>query len=191
MAMKAVFALVNQYIQLMVNIVLTYETIRKISAEEGKSPKLVKLPGNFFSEIKEYLDKKASITKDKGDAWEFENARMELQHILEMRERKVMMLAMYFVRSGVVPENMTFEEKEFFNKVVENVKAFQANKKRMFEGRMEKRALVAMLDSLPSFVGVNMKNYGPFKKGDMVTLPEENARLLVEKGLARKVEADL
>jgi DNA replication initiation complex subunit (GINS family) len=46
---------------------------------------------------------------------------------------------------------------------------------------------VAFLETLPQFVGVNMKNYGPFERGDMATIPEANARLLVEKGIVKQI----
>jgi DNA replication initiation complex subunit (GINS family) len=45
-----------------------------------------------------------------------------------------------------------------------------------------------MLQDVPRFVGADMHNYGPFREGDVANIPEANARLLLERGMARKME---
>lgn len=52
-----------------------------------------------------------------------------------------------------------------------------------------KQVLVRFLKPLESFVGVDMNKYGPFKQEDVATLPFENARSIVESGLAVQVHA--
>ncbi len=167
---------------------LTYETLRKIVQEERASNSLTRLPEDFFEAVKVYLEKKAKISESKDDVWELESARRTLQDLLEIRDRKIVTAALYFERSGVVPDNITPEEKEFFDAFVKNIKEFKTMRKNILEGKPEKKELVAVLDDVPRFVGVNMKEYGPFRKGDVVTLPEENAKLLLEKKQARKIE---
>ena len=39
-------------------------------------------------------------------------------------------------------------------------------------------------------VGIDLKNYGPFKKEDIATIPEKNAMLLIEKNVAMPVKLD-
>jgi len=39
-------------------------------------------------------------------------------------------------------------------------------------------------------VGIDMGHYGPYKAGDIATVPEENARVLVEKGSAEFLESE-
>jgi len=43
---------------------------------------------------------------------------------------------------------------------------------------------VKFLKNMPSFVGVDGKTYGPYKSGDIASLPEANAAVLIEKGVA-------
>lgn len=167
---------------------LTYEALRKLVQEEKAGNKLAELPEDFFENVKSYLDKKGNISKEREDVWELDSARRTLQDLLEIRERKILILALYNVRSGVVSVNMTPEEKEFYERLVEGIKDFQAKKKEILDGMPEKRQVIAMLEDMPEFVGINMKTYGPFKKGDVATLPEENARLLVDKSMARKID---
>lgn len=169
---------------------LTYETIRKIVSDEKMNTKLSELPDNFFRQVRTYLEKKAEINKDKEDRWELDSAMRVLQDLLEIRERKLLTLALYYVRSGVTPENMTLEENELFNSLVMNIKEFQAKRKSIMSGEEEKKKLIAMLSDLPEFIGKDMKNYGPFVRGDVATLPEENARLLIEKGIAKEIAAN-
>jgi len=167
---------------------LSYETIRKIANDEKNSQKLVELPEGFFEEIKIYLDKKAKLNESKTDIWELQSARRVLQDILDLRERKILNLALFNVRSGLVPDNLTEDEREFFNTLVSNIKDFQAGRKEVLNGKPVKKDVVGMLDGIPQFVGTDMKNYGPYAKGDIATLPIEIAGFLVERGSARKIE---
>ena len=48
--------------------------------------------------------------------------------------------------------------------------------------------VVAMLADLDEFVGVNLRTYGPYKIGDVATVPKPVAVLLVEKGLAERID---
>ncbi len=167
---------------------LTYEAIRNAMLEEKKSTKLTELPENFFQEALVYLESKEKMKENKEDAWELESAKRLLQDILEIRERKIVNLALYHVRSGIVPGNLMPEEKEFFDAVVKSIREFQERKKEILFGKKKKTRIVALLEDTPEFVGVDMKTYGPFKRGDIATLPEENAKLLLEKGLAREIK---
>jgi DNA replication initiation complex subunit (GINS family) len=128
------------------------------------------------------------MSRDESEQWALESVKRRLKTIFERRERKILNAAHGFIDSGVVPENMTDEERKLFERVVECLNAFQKER----EGRMEKKeenlALVAILEPVHKFVGINMKHYGPFSKGDIATLPEPNADLLIKKGLAEKIE---
>jgi DNA replication factor GINS len=50
-----------------------------------------------------------------------------------------------------------------------------------------KQVLVRFLKPLESFVGVDMNKYGPFQQEDVASLPLENARSIVESGLAVQI----
>ena len=52
-----------------------------------------------------------------------------------------------------------------------------------------KQVLVRFLKPIESFVGVDMNKYGPFQQEDVASLPLENARSLVESGVAVHVHA--
>ena len=166
---------------------LTYEVIRKLAMDEKAAPKLNRLPEGFFENVRVYLEKKGKMSEGKEDRWELDSAKRWLQDLLDLREKKLLMLAVSFVRSGTMPGDVTPEEKEFFDGIIGQMKEFNARKKDILEGGRERLAAVAFLRDVPKFVGINMRNYGPFRKGDIANIPEDNARLLLEKGAAKKI----
>lgn len=168
---------------------LTYETLRRMMTDEKNSKKLLNLPENFFEEAKAYLDNKARFASTKEDAWELDSARRTLEDLFEIREGKLVGLALFHVRSGISPGSLTREEKGFFDVLVSHIKQFQEKRTGMFQGRKEPMSTIALLQALPQFVGSDMKNYGPFERGDVVTVPEANARMLVEKGMAKGMDS--
>jgi hypothetical protein len=135
-----------------------------------------------------YLENKSKVIRDESDQWSLDSIKRRLRTIFERRERKILNSAHGFIDSGVAPENLTPEEKGFFEKVVECVKSFENEREEGFESGQESLVLVTILEDVKKFVGINMKNYGPFKRGDVTTLPEPNADLLVKKNLAEKTE---
>jgi DNA replication initiation complex subunit (GINS family) len=44
-------------------------------------------------------------------------------------------------------------------------------------------SLVLFKSNVDKFVGVDIKEYGPFNEGDISMIPEENAKILIDKGL--------
>jgi len=161
---------------------LTYESIRKIIDEEKASPNLTKIPEDFFTQAKAYLTKKSTVDKDD---WRLESAKRRMQDIVDVREKKIVNLALYSARSGVKSDNLTVDEQEFFNKLLDLIKSFRESVESVIQ---TKEDLVAFKQDFEEFVGIDMKNYGPYKAGDVATMPKQNAELLVNKGIAEKIE---
>jgi len=167
---------------------ITYETLRSIDQQERKSAMLAKLPDRFLQEVRAYLEKKEAISEKKEDQWELQSAKQKFQTIMENRERKIVNLTLSFIRSGAVPENMMPEEQELFDGLVRSIRDFQGRREKAMSGERPQVKTLAFLQDLPRFVGIDMGYYGPYKSGDMATVPEENAKLLVEKGAAEVVD---
>ena len=51
-----------------------------------------------------------------------------------------------------------------------------------------KRVTLRFLKDIPAVVGADMKTYGPFLAEDVGSVPAENAKILVKRGLAEAVE---
>ena len=166
---------------------LTYESLRKIrDSEVTQRSTLSKLPEGFFESVRAFIENKMRLSEGKEDKWEAENARMLLEDILKAREMKLMLAAMNLVSTDEKPENAMPEEMKFIEGVATHLKEFRSNRKDSIS-RQEPKGNVAFLEDIPVFVGTDMRNYGPFRKGDIATLPEDVAELLVTKNAARKI----
>jgi len=51
---------------------------------------------------------------------------------------------------------------------------------------MHGESLIVFREDVPSFVGSDMRLYGPFKKGDIAKVPEANMRILLERGVVEE-----
>lgn len=47
-------------------------------------------------------------------------------------------------------------------------------------------SLIVFKEDVPSFMGADMRQYGPFKKGDIAKVPDENTRILLERGIVEE-----
>lgn len=169
---------------------ITFEFIRKVELEEQKSPKPTKLPPNFFEVARLYLLKKEKLTKGRKDELEVRSVRRLIENIFNRRERKIINAAIIAARTGSRPENLTSREKTLFDKLVKIIKEEREKVLGSLKEEKELIKLVAFKSELPAFVGIDGKTYGPFKKGDVARLPEENVRILKEKGVVEEFEVE-
>ena len=165
---------------------LTYESIRKILDEEKATGRLTVIPDDFFTEALNYLDKKAKVADEE---WKLESARRRLQDIIDIREKKIINSAINAVKANVTLDNLTAEEMELFNNLVSVIKAFRQKVEKQMDIK-EKEEFVAIFQDIEEFVGTNLKKYGPFKSGDMATVPKPVADFLVKKGAAERIEGN-
>ena len=168
---------------------ITYETLRNLEHDERTSAKLAKLPLNFLGEVRDYIESKEKLAREMGDKYEIQTAVQRFKNIVEIRERKIVNFTLSFIRSGVIPENMLPEESELFNSIVSSLESFEEKRRNALKAERTRFQSVAFLQPLPQFVGIDMGYYGPYSSGDIATVPEENARVLVEKGVAEAIES--
>jgi len=107
---------------------------------------------------------------------------------MQMRERKIVNFTLSFVRSGAIPENMTPEERELFDKIVKNLQDFQGQRKKVMSGEKFPMKVVAFLQDTSQFVGIDMGYYGPYRSGDVATIPIDNVKVLIDKGVCELIE---
>ncbi len=175
---------------------ITFEYIREIQREEQKIQSLSKMPEDFFDKVKAYLKQKQYLSKKKKDQtalMEMRNIRRILEDIFNRRETKIMEQAIISVRTGMIPENLTESEKEFFETAVEFLrKQREITIDRLFgkEDKTEEEEEVEFLEDVEEFIGIDLKKYGPYHKGDIVSLPKENVQLLLKTEKAKKVEGE-
>lgn len=148
---------------------------------------------------------------------EIENAKSILIKINQRRTKKVINRAIFTIRSeskakdssNMLPfeeelyNKLTIEleknENKFFStideiKLIENIKPIKEETKELKSKEKEetktdsKLKEVRMLEDIPELTGPDLKNYGPYKKGDVAELPSELAVLIVNKGKGREIK---
>lgn len=171
---------------------ITYELIRKIQREEEKQPKLTKLPEDFYSQVSNYLIQKRRISatkSDRKDAFEVKNIERLIEDIFSRRERKILNHAIINARTGMVTEYLTEEEQKFHNDILSEIKERRMSiLRKILEQSETKEGMVIFKQETPQFVGSDMLNYGPFKEGDVAKIPEDNKKILMEKGIVEEIK---
>jgi len=180
---------------------LTYADIEEIYAQE-KSRKnagtLQKIDENFYSDFSKMYNSSKEHKEYLGKLGE---------GIYTERIQKILIHALRASIGNIKePPNITKEEKEAYNKILELIKTYKNNLLFKNENNtnntnnigntnntiqnQEKIPLevkVRFLNSCPGIVGIigdNLQRFGPFKDGDVALLTESLAKILVKAGFA-------
>jgi len=183
---------------------MDYEELRKFQRMEKNSSSLSDLSNDFYERLAQLIrDKTAEYeeTKSVSVLRELENIKKIALDLFERREQKIMLKALHGVRiNDFSDSNFPAFEKELFEQIIESLN----NKKKEFESIINgeitlkekekivdekikgigKIVLVRVLKSMPKFIGSHMQELGPFEENEIVKLPEEDAKMLAEKGFA-------
>ncbi len=169
---------------------ITFELIRRIQREEQRVPTLTKLPENFFKAATSYIEQKRKLNAKDSRKVELEVKNIErlIEDIFNRRERKILNQAIINARTGIAPQNLLEDEKEFYNSLVSTIKQRREESLRALLGSAEEEfaTLIVFKEDTSEFIGSDLKNYGPFKKGDIANLPEDNKKILIERGVAEE-----
>jgi DNA replication factor GINS len=171
---------------------ITFEFIRKIQREEMTEPKLSKIPEDFYQKAKNYLEQKKKIAEKKEDKLaerEIKNIERLLEDIFNRRETKMLNHALITARTDIPPQNLIEDEKEFFESTVNML---TTQRERVLSLLFKKTKLkldskkIKFKEDVEEFVGVDLKKYGPFKKGEVAEIPNDNANLLIKMKKAKR-----
>jgi DNA replication initiation complex subunit (GINS family) len=193
---------------------ITYETVRNAHRAE-KEEELQKLPDGFFESVRNWFKVKERL-KDTTSLLEVENAKKLLEDVINRRQKKIVLAALSTMRGQLPPAGLNDEERKFFDDIVNILKAFKNDmneKFRSFDDIAQEKVeeakksieemkpveveniavkpngklLVKILINLPKFTGTDMQSYGPLRTGDIITMPEEVAKLLITRKAAENI----
>jgi DNA replication factor GINS len=179
-----------------------YDELFKIWSEERKNTQLQPFTKDLYSKLIDYvrkIKKEKSVRDEKTTEGkilkkEEENTVRMIEDLIKLRYEKIINI----VASGkTLPSKILTEEEEkllnentaqfnsymTFLKKIMQVKKFR-NKKNKPSGLK----VVEILKNLPQIIGVDMKTYGPFKAGDIATISEDNANMLIKQCAAKEKE---
>jgi len=176
-----------------------YNELLKNWKKENDSDKLNLIPKGFKDKTRAYLENlhklKESKEKDSLEKELLENEIKEfnklLQDFLKIRLQKIICLT----TDGIKLESthLLVEEQKIINSYQNSMKNFynsflmgtekEDDTSYTAEGKSNFIVVRVIEDIDEEIVGIDLKNYGPFKKEDIATIPEKNAILLIEKNV--------
>ncbi|NJE00137.1 hypothetical protein E3E26_10185 [Thermococcus sp. LS1] len=181
--------------------------LRELLEGELSSPDLTELDEEFYREFDSLikaLKLSAESSRERGEDIEerlylaqLNIAEKLMREIIKIRLHKIVDLAV----EGI-PQEMTAEEKRIFTilrafiereeipvevpaeavEVPESIPTAEPPRK-----TIPREAYIIKID-LPKILDAELKGYGPFKAGDLVTLPREIAKVLIEREAAEKIK---
>jgi DNA replication initiation complex subunit (GINS family) len=190
-------------------MVFTFEKIRELQRAERETTTLQSLADNTIKEIKEYLKQKENKPdKTNSDLMEIENAKNIIQDLFEKREHKILVNALYSVRTDTPVQNLLKEEEELFYSIVNTLKTFR--KKFMIDlfdtenipkdqektdivketspTENVKKPMVKIVRDVPEFIFKDLKIYS-LKKNDLVSLPKDLEDFLIKNKYSEKIQS--
>ncbi len=188
---------------------LGFNAIREIQRKEQEHTPLQPLPHDFYLQVALYFSALNRTIKDlalQRDGNEFaakvlfererelENARYVVKDIFSRRIRKILLLVHEAVFTAAIVDTGVFtsEEKEIFESLNSRLADFNSRTySRLFVSSLSAGRpgflKVKAIEQIPAFIGPDLKTYGPFEAGTEAEIPEKNAALLLDKGLARRI----
>jgi len=191
---------------------LKYEELRILQKAE-KGPVLKKVGSDFYESARERIsdlqaERDGAYERDPNSKSlrlvddELRSTRSILESVIDSRLMKILQMALIGSRSNdkrseMGGENMTCEEEEVYEGALAVIRNFRekASKgpaspevenegKKMLEGEgnVTGQRIILALEDVPPFMGPDGINYR-LKEGDVVSVPEEIADLLVKKGV--------
>jgi len=177
--------------------------------DERKAAELVRLDKDFYRQAGTYqagLEEELSRIDDRYSVEaqiiedELKSARKSLSKLIDLRIKKIVKNALRKASSTSVEpvEGMTSEEEEIYDSLLSTVTRgrdtilahlARPNTERPLTGKKdiaEEYSAVRLLDSVPTFIGVNGIRYC-LSKEDVVVLPAVHVKNLCTKDLAREV----
>ena len=177
-----------------------YNELYKAWKSEKSSEKTQPLASDFYQKVQTYL---SGLEQDSAslDAHTLQG-RLTLKEkevvsrlLQELRETRLQKLVNITKQHGTVDAtDLTEEERNLVKGIDDSLQAFEHGRSDLAgtantasEDRIE-LSVVRFLQDIPEIVGTDLKIYGPYKKEDVASLPDQNARALVKQGAAKEIE---
>ncbi|VVB74723.1 Uncharacterised protein [uncultured archaeon] len=175
---------------------IDYDELRRIHRLEKNTSRLVEVDEDFIDSLEEFvaIEKKKYLASLKefsaSDAREFTNLKRVIEEIFLMREKKLLNKALISSHTKEVDgEKMASQEKDTFKKLLRNLEDHYSIYESLFgekERRESEAVRVSIIKDVPTFVGTDMKEYGPFQSGQVVELPAKIAKLFISRKIAEE-----
>ncbi len=170
----------------------------KIHKDEKTSRDLVELPDDFYRSIAKYISQ-LNFELKQSDTLRQELLQEELRNVVLMVQEihlTRVFKALNKITQDHLPAPLIERERYAFSEIRQSLEKLQADLVYpAITGKVEVPApldltnvlLVMLTDISEKIIGADMRNYGPFAKGEIVSLPAQNAEIMTRHGVARKI----
>jgi len=180
-----------------------FDELRRIYRLETKSPKLCKLNPLFYKSLKKFLSEEKNryvssmeSSFSPSNIKRLENIKKMIITIRDIRIKKCMNMCLMYSRTNDFKDEGLIDFEVDFAKGMLKLIDKQAEQTDLLfgitkESKKEECANLIKLEFLqkiPSFIGSDMKEYGPFEEHQVCELPMDVCEILCAKNLAKKVE---
>jgi DNA replication initiation complex subunit (GINS family) len=180
---------------------ITYNDIYEAARKERYSDQLQQLPKNFINEVSDYLKEKKDIASKDNDVFsdvivktkkQLENAITLFKELILRRKKKILNLVLIATETGISKqdfENMFSFEKTLFEELMKNIDLSDKELNNLLNGNREeqKNELIVFKEHVEEFVGLGGEKMGAYEKGQIVNIPKEIAKILIDSGKAEIV----
>ena len=163
---------------------IDYSLLRDIQRKELESAALVSLEDDFYDSVSAFLSTKKKEALNSNSLLaikECENIKRIIISIASKREEKLMLTAL---RSENQVEGLTKEEKAVLKNLVDTISKWRENLNNMWFSENKK---VRLLKDVQQYTGADNSSYGPFKVGEVYSLPRQEAEWLLKSRMAEVV----
>ena len=183
---------------------ITYNDVYEAARKERYSEQLQKLPKNFIKEVADYMKEKKEIASKEDDSFsdiilktkkQLENAITLFKELVTRRRKKILNLVLIAAETGISKQdfdNMFAFEKDLFEELMKCIDFSSKELEGLVEGgdkkETQKNELIVFNEDVKEFVGLGGEKMGGFEKGQIVNIPKEIAKILIEDGKAEVVE---
>ncbi len=184
---------------------ITYNDLYEALRKERYGEQLQPLLKDFVKEVSNYLkDKEAFVSKGNDlfsdevlkNKKHLENSVSLFKELMLRRKKKLLDLAFVSAETGVSKrdfDNMLTFEKETFEKIMKAITEGDKVMEKTLSGSVEeaggpKNKLIIFKQDTEEFLDLEGNKLGPFKKGDIVNIPQEIANILLVDNKADPVD---
>ncbi len=176
---------------------ISYNDLSEILRKERYSEQLQLLPKKFVLDVADYFEEKTKISGKSDDMFsdaiiktkkQLENAIIIFRDLIKIRRKKILNLVFIASETGISKrdfENMLDFEKELFERIMGSVEYAEKKLNSEMEKKNDKMTekknrLIMFIKDVDEFLDIKGNSVGPFKKNDLVNLPKEITKILVD-----------
>ena len=176
----------------------SYENVKQAWLAEKTSRELVEIPEEFYQNVARYVAQ-LNLELKHSEPLRGELLQEELRNVFRMIQEihlSRVFKAIDEIARGGPPAPLLERERYAFSEIRQSLEKLHAELvSPTMAGRAELAApreitnvLLIVQAEIPPIVGDDLRQYGPFKRGEITSLPKRSAELMVKHGLARKIE---